>query len=33
MLNKVEVAFGIYFKRNIFEFNIYSPASEMEMFP
>lgn len=33
MLNKIRVAFGMYFKRIIVEFNIDSPASEMEIFP
>ena len=32
MLNKIKVAFDLYFKRNTFEFNIDSPASEMEIF-
>ena len=33
MLNKIKVAFGMYFKRNVSEFNIDSPASELEIFP
>lgn len=33
MLNKIRVPFGMYFKRDVLEFNIDSPASEMEIFP
>lgn len=33
MLNRIKATFGMYFKRSIFEFNIGSPASEMEIFP
>jgi len=33
MLNKIQVAFGMYFKTNMFKFNIGSPASKMEILP
>jgi len=32
MLNKIRVAFFMYFKKDIFEFNIDSPASDLEFF-
>ena len=32
-LNRIKVAFAIYFKGIVFEFNICSPASELEIFP
>ena len=33
MLNKIKATFVVYFKENVFQFNIDSPASEMEIFP
>ena len=33
MLNRIKAIFGVSFKENVFQFNIDSPASEMEIFP